>query len=258
MFSLSNPAVTYMLYCLQQRVCVEATNAVPSMAESQVQHDRLISAAVLAATGGLLDAVVYTLHGHVFANAMTGNVILLGISAFSQDWLQAMRHLVPICCFIAGVVASRYLRILPQFYASIAVLALEMLVLFAAGLLSLSFPEMAFTAIIAFTSAFQVSTFRQVGRFAYNSTFITGNLRTASEALVNQFLERESELRHSEAAKARKLFLICGFFLVGAIAGAAGAPHLGNQTLWLAEPLLLVALGRVLYLKTDAGIPSPE
>jgi uncharacterized membrane protein YoaK (UPF0700 family) len=228
------------------------------MAEPQLQPDRLLSASLLATTGGLLDAVVYTLHGHVFANAMTGNVILLGISAFSQDWLQAVRHLVPICCFIAGVVASRYLRILPQFYASIAVLVLEMVVLFAAGLLSLSFPQMAFTAIIAFTSAFQVSTFRQVGRFAYNSTFITGNLRTASEAFVNQFLERDSELRHSEAAKARKLFFICGFFLVGAIAGAWGAPHLGNKTLWLAEPLLLVALGRVLYLKTDAGIPSAE
>jgi len=228
------------------------------MPELQVQHDRLLSATVLAATGGLLDAVVYTLHGHVFANAMTGNVILLGISAFSQDWIQAMRHLVPICCFIAGVVASRYLRILPQFYASIAVLALEMVVLFAAGRLSLSFPEMAFTAIIAFTSAFQVSTFRQVGRFAYNSTFITGNLRTASEAFVNQFLERDSELRHSEAAKARKLFFICGFFLAGAVAGAWGAPHLGNRTLWLAEPLLLIALGRVLYLKTAAGIPPSE
>jgi len=228
------------------------------MAEPQLQPDRLFSASLLATTGGLLDAVVYTLHGHVFANAMTGNVILLGISAFSQDWLQAVRHLVPICCFIAGVVASRYLRILPQFYASIAVLVLEMVVLFAAGLLSPSFPQMAFTAIIAFTSAFQVSTFRQVGRFAYNSTFLTGNLRTASEAFVNQFLERDSELRHSEAAKARKLFFICGFFLVGAIAGAWGAPHLGNKTLWLAEPLLLVALGRVLYLKTDAGIPSAE
>jgi uncharacterized membrane protein YoaK (UPF0700 family) len=228
------------------------------MTESQTQHDRLLSATLLAATGGLLDAVVYTLHGHVFANAMTGNVILLGISAFSHDWMQALRHLVPILCFIIGVAASRFLRLLSQYYASLAVLALEMLVLFAAGLLPLTFPEMAFTAIISFTSAFQVSTFRQVGRFAYNSTFITGNLRTAAEAFVNQFLESDRELRRSEAAKARKLSFICVYFLLGAVAGAWGAPRIGNKTLWIAEPLLLIVVARVIYLRSDAGIPSSE
>jgi len=220
--------------------------------------DRLPSALLLGATGGLLDAVVYVLHGHVFANAMTGNVILLSISAFSRDWMQAARHLVPISCFIAGVAASRYLRLLPQLYASITVLALEMVVLFATGLLPPSFPEMAFTAIISFTSAFQVSTFRQVGRFAYNSTFITGNLRTAAESSVNQFLGSDVQAQRSEAAKARKLFLICAYFLLGAMAGAWGAPHLGNRTLWLAEPLLLITLGRAIYLRSGAGIPSSE
>jgi uncharacterized membrane protein YoaK (UPF0700 family) len=223
----------------------------------KLPRGQVLSASLLAATGGLLDSVVYMLHGHVFANAMTGNVILLGISTFSHDWMQAARHLVPISCFLAGVVASRFLRRLPQFYASIAVLALEMLVLFIAGLLPVSFPEMAFTAIVSFTSAFQVSTFRQVGRFAYNSTFITGNLRTAAEAFVNQFLEPNHKLRHSEAAKARKLFLICGYFLLGAMAGAWGAPSFGNKTLWIAEPLLIVVLLRVVYRKDDSGVAAP-
>jgi uncharacterized membrane protein YoaK (UPF0700 family) len=50
------------------------------------QPDTLVSAILLATTGGLLDAVVYTLHGHVFANAVTGNVVLLGISIIAGDW----------------------------------------------------------------------------------------------------------------------------------------------------------------------------
>ena len=249
-----------MLYWVQPCERAQLTRPEPILGglNRPLQPDRLLSASLLAATGGLLDAVVYTLHGHVFANAMTGNVILLGISTFSHDWMQAARHMVPILCFIAGVVASRFLRILPLFHASIAVLALEMVVLFAAGLLPLSFPEMTFTAIISFTSAFQVSTFRQVGRFAYNSTFITGNLRTAAEATVNQFLDSDPDLRRSEAAKARKLFFICGYFLLGAMAGAWGAPHLGNKTLWLAEPLLLIVLARVLFLNADPGIALAE
>jgi uncharacterized membrane protein YoaK (UPF0700 family) len=222
------------------------------------QPDTLLSAALLATTGGLLDAVVYTLHGHVFANAMTGNVILLGITALGRDWMQAARHLTPILAFILGVAASRYLRLLPQFYASLAVLVLEMLVLGAAGLLQPSFPEMAFTAIIAFTSAFQISTFRLVGRFPYSSTFITGNLRTAAEGFVNQFLDGDAEERHRERARSRKLFIICGFFLAGALAGAWGGPHFGNRTLWFAEPLLLGTLARTLYLRADPAIPPSE
>ena len=227
-------------------------------ADTTPQPDTLLSATLLATTGGLLDSVVYILHGHVFANAMTGNVILLGITAFNRDWMQTFRHLVPICAFLAGVAASRCLRLLPQFYASIAVLALEMAVLFAVGLLPASFPEMAFTAIIAFTSAFQVSTFRLVGRFPYNSTFITGNLRSAAESLVNHFLDSDLDQRRSEAAKSRKLFVICAAFLVGALLGAWGAMHFGNRTLWFAEPFLAGALGRTLYLHADPAIPASD
>jgi uncharacterized membrane protein YoaK (UPF0700 family) len=209
------------------------------------QPDPLISATLLAATGGLLDAVVYTLHGHVFANAATGNVILLGISLVSKDWPQAGRHLVPVLAFVLGVAASRLLRLLPQLHAGLSVLALEMLVLFLAGLLKPSFPEMAFTALIAFVAAFQVSTFRRVGRFSYNSTFITGNLRECTDGFVSSLLDPDPELRRREFAKARKLAGICLFFLVGAVAGAWAGPHLYNRALWLAEPLLLFTALRI-------------
>jgi hypothetical protein len=53
----------------------------------------LPAAMLLAATGGLLDAVVYLNHGHVFANAMTGNVIFLGISALGRDWADVGHHI---------------------------------------------------------------------------------------------------------------------------------------------------------------------
>jgi uncharacterized membrane protein YoaK (UPF0700 family) len=216
--------------------------------DSQIQSDHLPGASLLAATGGILDAMVYVLHGHVFANAMSGNVILLGITLFSRDWMQALRHIVPILSFVAGTVASRLLRLLPQVHAAVIVLALEMAVLGIAGWLPLSFPEMIFTAIIAFISAFQVSTFRHIDDLPYNSTFITGNLRTATEAFVNQLLAPNSEEHKLQAGKARKLFLVCLWFLFGALAGAWGSPCLGNRTLWLAAPLLLVVLCHLLYL----------
>jgi uncharacterized membrane protein YoaK (UPF0700 family) len=180
------------------------------------QPDTLISALLLATTGGLLDAFVYTQHGHVFANAATGNVILLGINMLSGNWHQAIRHLARVLAFVAGVAASRPL---PHVRAGLGVLLLEMLALFVAGLLPLAFPELAFTALIAFVSAFQVSTFRQVGRFSYNSTFITGNLRDCADGFVGYFFDPDPELRRHELAKARKLTGICLFFLIGVVAG---------------------------------------
>jgi uncharacterized membrane protein YoaK (UPF0700 family) len=222
---------------------------------NKAQPDTLLSASLLAAVGGLLDAAVFVLHGHVFANALTGNVILFGITLVQQNYPQALRHLAPIVAFIFGVAASRLLRTMPQFHASLAVLILEMAVLFAAGLAPTTFPETIFTATIAFVSAFQVSTFRTVGRFAYNSTFVTGNVREISEGFANCFLHPDADVRRREFAKSRKLTIICVLFLAGALLGAWAAPHLGNRALWLAEPLLLATLARVLWLQTH---PEPE
>jgi uncharacterized membrane protein YoaK (UPF0700 family) len=204
------------------------------------QPDTLISALLLATTGGLLDAFVYTQHGHVFANAATGNVILLGINMLSGNWHQAIRHLARVLAFVAGVAASRLLRLLPHLRAGLSVLLLEMLVLFVAGLLPPAFPELAFTALIAFVSAFQVSTFRQVGRFSYNSTFITGNLRTAVDGLYNAL---DPATRKAGLRKFFELSCIVLAFITGATAGAILSPHLYNHTLWLINlPLLAVLL----------------
>jgi uncharacterized membrane protein YoaK (UPF0700 family) len=208
-----------------------------------------MTAVLLAAAGGLVDAVVYLIHGNVFANAMTGNVIFLGISAVSHNLREAVAHIIPILAFLAGVAASRFLRLLPYRQAALSVLLLESITLGIAGLLPLSFPQMAFTAIISFVSAFQVSTFRQVGRFSYNSTFVTGNLRELSDSFFNSFIQTDPELRQEGLAKSRKLTFICLAFLGGAMLGAWGAHHLGNYTLWLAEPFLLLTALQVLCFR---------
>ena len=43
------------------------------MPESSTPLDSVTGASLLAATGGMLDVIVYVGHGHVFACAMTGN-----------------------------------------------------------------------------------------------------------------------------------------------------------------------------------------
>ena len=70
---------------------------------------RALRCKLLAATGGFLDAYTYVARGRVFANAQTGNLVLLGLRAFETD-PQALRYLVPVCAFVLGIVLSEFLK----------------------------------------------------------------------------------------------------------------------------------------------------
>jgi len=208
--------------------------------DTSVQPDALPDAMLLATTGGLLDAVVYLNHGHVFANSMTGNVIFLGIAVVGQNWGEIVPHLVPLAGFFAGVLTSKRLRSRLGTRSVPLGLLLEIATIFALGWLRGGFPEMAFTGIIAYVAAIQVASFRRVGRFPYNSTFITGNLRDVAEGLYDAFSSSsDPETREKGLSQAHALGFICLCFLAGAILGAFAAPRFGNHSVWLAEPLLL-------------------
>jgi uncharacterized membrane protein YoaK (UPF0700 family) len=213
--------------------------------DTSAQPAALSDAMLLAATGGLLDAVVYLNHGHVFANSMSGNVIFLGIAVLGRDWGDIVPYLLPLAGFFAGVLTSKHLRARLGLRSVVLGLALEIVAIFIFGWLPGSFPEMAFTGIIAYVAAFQVASFRRVDRFAYNSTFITGNLRDVAEGLYEA-------LTPNSAPETREKGLC---FLGGAILGAWSAPRFGNHSLWLAEPFLLAVA--VLSFRRPAAPASP-
>ena len=65
---------------------------------------------LLAIGGGFLDAYTYQLHGHVFANAQTGNLVLLGIQMANGHFLTALYYLIPIIAFIAGILLTELIK----------------------------------------------------------------------------------------------------------------------------------------------------
>ena len=48
--------------------------------------ERLTAACVLSVVGGFLDIYTYLYRGHVFANAVTGNMVLFGLSLADCNW----------------------------------------------------------------------------------------------------------------------------------------------------------------------------
>lgn len=205
----------------------------------------LTSAILLALIGGLLDAFVYLDYGGVFATAMTGNGVLLGIALLHHDTLRALRHLVPTLAFLAGVALIRLLEIaLGSRAISIGIL-LELGTFFALSGLPRSVPGMLLTGILSFVGAYQVSNFRQVDTFNYSSTFIAGDLRTIGDGLYEIFVSPSSAAaRAFSRRKLRDLSLIVLSFIASAGLGALLAKPLGNHTLWFTLP----PLAAVLYL----------
>jgi uncharacterized membrane protein YoaK (UPF0700 family) len=214
------------------------------LAQLAAAENSLRVAALLAAAGGFLDAFTYVGHGHVFANAMTGNVVLLAVSAVSGDGRQALAHLLPIVSFVAGVAAADVLR-LPRVSAwtrdpAVAALVFEIALLFALSWIPREGSSEGIVLAVAFASAMLVTAFPGVDAFTYNATFTTGNIRQFAEsAFLIAFtpLPRDSALRR----KPRVFAVLIGSFLVGAATGAATVARWHNGALVVPMTLLSVA-----------------
>lgn len=202
--------------------------------------------ALLAAAGGFLDGFTYIGHGHAFANAMTGNVVLLGIECLSGSWQTSLRPLSAILAFMVGISAAQAMQLLPTrrdvSAPYLEVLGLEIGILAGLSLLPAGTSDILFTTSIAFAASVQIETFRNVEGQGFSSTFITGNLRTLAEASFAWFFEG----RHLQNARVARTFAsICGAFLVGAIAGDYATHAFGNRALWC-EVVGLLGIGTVI------------
>jgi uncharacterized membrane protein YoaK (UPF0700 family) len=226
------------------------TGPVKESKAPEVAVDRAASLGLstcLVTAGGFLDGYTFVGHGHVFTNAMTGNVVLLGIEMLSFQRQQALNHLTPLVTFVVGIWAARALHLRatdrgrPSPYA--AVLLWEIGILFMVSWLPASCPDIVITTCVVFAASLQVQTFRTVLGHAYTSTFTTGNLRNLSEAIFDRVTHPDSK-RESEN-KARIFGIICTCFLIGATGGAYATRRIGNHALWVELVLLLLALERV-------------
>lgn len=218
---------------------VSGDPAAISPPERQVAES-LLAATLLAFAGGNLDAFLYLDHGRVFAGAMTGNAVLCGIALLSREWHTIGHHALPIFAFAVGVWLSEMLASRIKHHAVTLGLALEITGLLVASFLPSSFPDAVFIFVIALLAAFQIGSFRKLDSYSYNSTFITGDLRTL---VVGLYEAAHPDKTADGIRQARDLGCVVGAFLLGALAGAGLAHPAGNHTLWLPAAALLIVFG---------------
>jgi len=216
----------------------------------------LTIACVFGMAGGYMDAYAYLAHGHVFANAQTGNVVLFSVFASGGQWAQAVRHLPPIAAFALGVAAAKLLGVRPQkraFRATLICQALELVTLAVLAIVEARLPDACVVPMISFVAALQFTSFRSIGPWSFNSAMITANLREAITGLVLWRTGREAT---DNRDKAIALSLISLFFLLGALCG--GFYTRLEEKHALAPCVAIVAAGFLLtWRKRGMQIHSP-
>jgi len=199
-------------------------------------------AVLLASVGGFLDAYSFISRNGVFANAQTGNMVLMAVKAASGDWEGSMLHIPSILAFILGVVVAQSAK-LPRFREVLysyrrSILILEVIILVCVGFMGRGVPDIIVTAMISFVSSLQISTFNKIHNWAYNSTMTTGNLRTAVQAAFLAMTERNQEAK--EQAKGFSYIILA--FIAGAIAGTFSTTNFGYKAVWIACLFLFISM----------------
>ena len=213
-----------------------ATPAVRTRPES------LRTGSLLAGVGGFLDAYTFVGYGGVFANAQTGNIVLLGVDGQAGHWREAALHVPPVVAFMLGVafaqaVAQPAVRKVVR-RPTRWVLVAEIVVLAAVGARPGWVPAQVVPGLIAFAAAVQVSTFRSLDGFEYSSTLTTSNLRTLIAKLYQWRARHDAAARHEAAL----LAWIVAAFAVGAGVGGLCTRLVHQQAAWIAAAVLMLVL----------------
>ena len=181
--------------------------------------DSFRAAVFIILSGGFQDAYTYTCRGEVFANAQTGNIVLLSTALYGREWQTVLKYLVPVFSFLVGTAVAEFIHIKLKCYEKLhwrqIILLLEILLLFSVGFLPAKVEPLA-NAFVSFVCALQVQTFHKVRGHAYASTMCIGNMRAGTEALCAYFRVRDKEI----LKKAITYFGVIFVFGIGAGLGS--------------------------------------
>lgn len=208
--------------------------------EDTLAHESLIVGVMLALSGGFLDTYTYTLRGGVFANAQTGNLVLMAVKLADFDFSAAFYYFIPVTAFFCGVLLTEIIkrrfsgRKFLQWQHMI--LLLEILLLAIIGFLPLSVSNAVVNVTISFICSVQVQSFRKTKGLPYATTMCTGNLRSAADNFSAFLFNKERE----SLKKCLRYLIIIGMFCVGAATGALSSRFVGTGSVWSCCGLLIL------------------
>ena len=139
-----------------------------------------------------MDAYSYMCRGEVFANAQTGNILLMAVNLAKGNFVVALRYFAPVMAFIAGVVLAQTVHHIFKgraLHRRQIVILFEAVTLFAAAFIPYELNILC-NCIISLACGAQVEAFRKISirgaypqSYACATTMCIGNMRTAASSI---------------------------------------------------------------------------
>ena len=210
------------------------------MRRSRQMSESIELGIVLALAGGFMDAYSYMCRDEVFANAQTGNMLLLGINLSERNWGMALRYLFPVLAFAIGIALADVVRMHAKdkslfHWRQLSVLC-EALVLFVVCFFPQSM-NLAANSLTSLACGIQVESFRKIHGNGIATTMCIGNLRSGTAALSVYLREKKPE----QIRQSMHYFAIIFIFAVGAGIGGNLSAHFGIHMIWFSCGLLLIS-----------------
>ena len=210
------------------------------MRRSRQMSESIELGIVLALAGGFMDAYSYMCRDEVFANAQTGNMLLLGINLSERNWGMALRYLFPVLAFAVGIALADVVRVHAKdkslfHWRQLSVLC-EALVLFVVCFFPQSM-NLAANSLTSLACGIQVESFRKIHGNGIATTMCIGNLRSGTAALSDYMRTHNKE----KIRQALHYFGIIGLFAIGAGVGGNLSAKFGFRIIWVCCGLLLVS-----------------
>lgn len=142
----------------------------------------LLLLALLAASGGCMDAYSYLYCEGVFAYAQTGNILLFCINMVKGEFAVSLSYLWPILAFMGGTAIAFLLERLHKgwkpFLHKWRTLLLEIVILIVVAFVA-DYNHLIATAMISFVCGMQLESFPSFLSIRVATTMCIGNLRSA-------------------------------------------------------------------------------
>ena len=150
---------------------------------------------LLALSGGFMDAYSYIGRGEVFANAQTGNMLLLGVHLSEGNIPAAIRYLCPVLAFTFGIALADIVRNSGigshLHWRQISVVA-EAIILTIVSFLPQSHNLLA-NSLTSLACGIQVESFRKIHGNGIATTMCIGNLRSGTQNIYTFFQTKKRE-----------------------------------------------------------------
>lgn len=199
---------------------------------------------ILALGGGFMDAYSYTCRDKVFANAQTGNLLLLGIHLTQGNGRMVIRYLMPVLMFAAGIVIADLVRTvfgqMSLFHWRQLSVFCEIVALTVVAFIPRSMNLLA-NSIISLACGIQVESFRKIHGNLIATTMCIGNLRAAMNHLVT-FCRCPEKKESLELYRSLLYFGIIFCFVLGAVIGNLFVNRYGDTAILFDSGILTAGL----------------